>query len=741
MPHRITCYARVCRRLRQSRWVFCLLLSSLLLAACSLLPASTPDAPAVEQPTETPWQLGTPAPLFAPLSGDCLGRGEFPPRLAVPRYGINAFLFGTDKERVLALTGIAGFNWVRQQIHWRDLEGERGQFVWKPLDQIVSAARTRDVQLVLSVVRSPTWATSNGADGLPDDPATLANFLHAVATRYRGRVAAYQVWNEPNLAHENGGTPATPAAYLATLEAAYKAIKAADPCALVISASLAATNNPDPAVATDDLPFFDALYTLNNGAFLRSADAIGAHTGAGQNPPIATWPADAPEQSHHYFRHLERTREIMLRHNDPRQVWLTEYGWTVTSAQGAPAPVTEQQQATYLVDALWFMRQRYPWVAAVFVWNLNFSVIAPPGDEKTTYSILGPDWSIRPAFLSLQNNVQALRDVDRAPFVPDNATHRYSWTFPGRGGMQSSPLVAPDGTIYAVSDPGTLYAVSPAGLLQWNFDAAGVVGAPPTRAPDGTLYLGDSGSLLTALNSDGTTRWTARLISPARGSPAYLAERIAVVTTVGEIVAFGTEGEAIWTHDLGEEATPLIATSDGALLVADARGVITKLDRDGEVLWRTPPGGEFWAAPVPDSTGGAYVVTVDGRILALDSAGNLRWFHDLQAAVVAAPLVGNDGRVYVAARDGTLAALDAADGQLHWQFATGSELVAPPAQDTDGTLYLGTDDERLLVIDGDGELRWQVQVRGMVRAQPAIGADGKLYVPTTGGRLYGFAGR
>jgi hypothetical protein len=31
----------------------------------------------------------------------------------------------TDRERVLALTNIAGFDWVRQQIVWKDLEGPK----------------------------------------------------------------------------------------------------------------------------------------------------------------------------------------------------------------------------------------------------------------------------------------------------------------------------------------------------------------------------------------------------------------------------------------------------------------------------------------------------------------------------------------------------------------------------------------------------------------------------------------
>lgn len=728
--------------MQSSRLLLLWLVGSMLLGACAL-PAAPPSPLASEtaQPTESPWKLGTPSPMFAPLAGDCPGKAPFPPQLAGVRYGTNLFLFGTDSERVLALADIAGFNWLRQQIHWRDLEGERGQFVWRPLDQIVSAARAHDQQIMLSVVRSPAWATAGGHDGLPDDPETLAIFLKALATRYRGRVAAYQVWNEPNLSHEGGGKPAPPADYLAVLKAAYPAIKEADPCALVVSAALASTNQPDPALALEDLPYFEALYTLDNGAFLRSADVVALHPGAGPHPPMATWPADAPEQSHRYFRHIERVRDLMITYGDPRQAWITEYGWTVAAAEGAPQPVTEEQQASYLVDTLWFIRQRYAWISGVFVWNLNFSVIAPPSDEKTTFSILKPDWSARPSFLALQHNVRGLRGADQPPFVPDTASHSYRWTFPARGSLDTPPLVAGDGTIYLVNDPGTLSALSPAGLLNWYFDAPGAVSAAPSRAPDGTLYLGDSGSLLTALQPDGSPLWTVRLDSPARGSPVVLGDGVAVVTREGDVLAFDSSGQQRWKYRLGAESTPLARTSDGALLVVSATGFAFKIGEDGRLVWRAALDNEFWSAPVPDETGGGYVVTVAGRVLALDSNGRVRWFNDLAAPVVAVPLVGHDARVYVAARDGTLSALDVADGRLHWRMQAGRDLAASPAQAADGTLYQGTDDEMVLAIGRNGTLLWRVQVRGAVQARPAIGPDGTLYVPTMGGLLYAFVRR
>jgi polysaccharide biosynthesis protein PslG len=335
---------------------------------------------------------------------ECLAQVDkpFPPNLSGLRYGINAFLFQTDTARVLDLIENAGFAWVRQQIHWRDIEGERGQFNWEPLDKTVAATRKRDLHLLLSIVRSPSWATEGGDDGLPDDLKAFANFLHTLATRYRGQVAAYEVWNEPNLSIENGGTPATPEQYLGLLKVSYSAIKSANPCALVLAAPLSPTTTNHHSLAADDMEFYERLYALDDGAFKWAADIVAMHPGGGSYHPMEGWSVHQPHRSRYYFRHIEQVYNLMQRNGDNRQVWITEVGWTVVPIEGAPLPVTLEQQAEYLVEALAMTRDYYPWVSAIFVWNLNFGVIGLPDDEKTAFGILNKDWSPRPSYLALQ---------------------------------------------------------------------------------------------------------------------------------------------------------------------------------------------------------------------------------------------------------------------------------------------------------------------------------------------------
>ncbi|HEX9374518.1 MAG TPA: hypothetical protein VF897_26115, partial [Roseiflexaceae bacterium] len=411
------------------RW---LLTIGLLLSACAPQPAppapTAIPAPAALAPTTIP------APP-APVGAACLARGPFPPLLPGLRHGANAFLFGTDQGRVLALARKAGFGWLRQQIHWRDVETRPGQYDWGALDTAVAAAHRAGAQLLLSVVRSPAWATRSGQGGLPDDPAALGAFMRALAARYAGRIGAYEIWNEPNLAAENGGRAATPAQYLTALQAGYAGVKQADPCALVLAAPLAATAADDPAIAVDDLRFYRELYALDGGAFLRAADVVALHPGGGDHPFDARWPEGNGAQSRQYFRHVEQVRALMEQAGDSRQAWITEVGWTTMPVAGAPPPVSPQQQADNLLGTLRLTRSAYPWVAAIFVWNLNFGVLGPEDDEKGAFGILGPDWSPRPAYLALQAYLNALAAAERraAPRFSAGAPYRPGWQFAVEG--------------------------------------------------------------------------------------------------------------------------------------------------------------------------------------------------------------------------------------------------------------------------------------------------------------------
>ena len=142
----------------------------------------------------------------------------------------------TARDIQLARDG--GFHWVKQRFEWRNIEGKaKGEFEWNEPDRILDAISQAGLKVVARVDNQPKWASSSiqwPGSGPPDNPTDWTDFLTALATRYKGRIQAYEIWNEPNLDREWGDKQPDPAAYTAMLKASYAGIKAADPQALVV---------------------------------------------------------------------------------------------------------------------------------------------------------------------------------------------------------------------------------------------------------------------------------------------------------------------------------------------------------------------------------------------------------------------------------------------------------------------------------------------------------------------------
>lgn len=320
-------------------------------------------------------------------------------------YGMNIWLPGTNMDRTLDLLTGAGFGWARQWIAWESVEPAPGSYNWEVLDQVVAAAGRHNVKLLLVFPKAPGWAAPNG--GIPSDKEAYGTFLATVAQRYRGKIAAYEVWNEQNLAGEAGGRVEV-REYVELLKASFTRIKAADPAAIVLYGGLTPTGVNDPTIAIDDVVFLQRCYAYNGGEIKRYFDALGAHPGGMNNPPETLWPENPGpgpgfnDSRSFYFRRVEDLRKVMEEAGDgAKQIWVTEFGWTTKNeARGYEYGqyISEQNQADYLVRAYALAGERWPWVGVMFLWNLNYSTITPPSDEKHPWSILNADYSPRPAY-------------------------------------------------------------------------------------------------------------------------------------------------------------------------------------------------------------------------------------------------------------------------------------------------------------------------------------------------------
>jgi hypothetical protein len=313
-----------------------------------------------------------------------------------------------------------GFGWFKQQVEWFRYNSGPGQYDFQALDRVANSAQAAGIKVLFSVVKAPKWARPPGdtEEGPPADPNTYGDFLRALATHFKGRVQAYEIWNEQNLYYEWGGYghKLNAANYVSLLKVGYQAIKSVDPGATVISGALTPTGWNDGDTAIDDRVYLQQMY---NAGLRNYCDAIGAHPSGYNNPPDADWrtwndPATTAAKGHPswYFRNtMEDYRNIMVANGDgAKRIWVTEFGWASVEGLGvAPAPGygyaadnTEMEQAQFIVRA-YEMAKGWGWVGPMFLWNLNFGPVAGAQDEKAAFGIVRCDWSPRPAFAALAN--------------------------------------------------------------------------------------------------------------------------------------------------------------------------------------------------------------------------------------------------------------------------------------------------------------------------------------------------
>jgi Tol biopolymer transport system component/GH35 family endo-1,4-beta-xylanase len=299
-----------------------------------------------------------------------------------------------------------GFDWAKGFVNWATVEPEPGTFRWIDPDNIIRAFSDQGVKTLLRVHGTPAWArpVDTHFSYPPDDMADFANFLTALAIRYKGQVNAYEIWNEPNLDYEWGNSPADPVAYTEMLKTAYMAIKRVDPNALVISGGLATTGKGSPT-AYGDLQFMEDMYEAGAKGYF---DALGSHPYAYGQPPDEVHPGGLS------LARVEEQHRVMVAHDDgDTPIWITEVGWVLETnwnlGEHTTIGVTQEQQAEYLTRAYDKVQQEWPFVQAVFLFNLDFSTVHwyPAPEPMRWYSILNPDRTPRPAYIMLRQNMRA----------------------------------------------------------------------------------------------------------------------------------------------------------------------------------------------------------------------------------------------------------------------------------------------------------------------------------------------
>lgn len=166
-----------------------------------------------------------------------------------------------QQQRLANLAALAGVNWVRDRLRWRELQPAPGPLVGTrtTYDSAAEVQHAAGLKVLQVFHDTPPWACETPAAGgrFAPDLRHVFEFARALAGRFKGRVAAWEPWNEANIATFGGHTVDQMCAWQ---KAAWLGFKAGDPDVIVGWNATAAVPTPahtEGVLANETWPYFD----------------------------------------------------------------------------------------------------------------------------------------------------------------------------------------------------------------------------------------------------------------------------------------------------------------------------------------------------------------------------------------------------------------------------------------------------------------------------------------------------
>ena len=231
-------------------------------------------------------------------------------------------------------------------------------YQWSRWDMIVQLTAAAGIQLDPMVVYSPDWAsgitatTSGGPNEHPLSAQYFGDFMLAAATRYKGQIHYWEMWNEPDFASHTWSDAASGSlqSYVDfILKPGYQAVKQVDPTAKILLGGLAADSNMQTVYDAGGGPYFDI------GNFHDySLTAAGVATA------------------------MNHARAMMNANGDSNKpLWLTEFGLKTqpdggsASSGGASGPTGDEAAQATLIKGVFGMTS----LQAIFFYQLHDTAV------------------------------------------------------------------------------------------------------------------------------------------------------------------------------------------------------------------------------------------------------------------------------------------------------------------------------------------------------------------------------
>lgn len=305
-----------------------------------------------------------------------------------------AFVSESRQARLHALqqARAIGVTYIRITMVW---EGFRNHG-WRPYDAAVEDARANGMDVQLTVTGNPRFTVGGrGFLGYRNpSPRRYGDWIGSVARHFRGRIAYYSIWNEPNLAEylspqRIGRRAVGHRIYARLVKAGYAAVKRADPRAKVLVGEAAPSGHPVRFLERAARSVPGGLradgWAHHPYQFVKVAPGRPQSRYSGGISNVPTMQAA--------LRRLARERLLSTRAGEPVPIYFTEFGYPRPGAYYGM--FSEALRASYAVKAfqlakragvramVWYQLYNLPGSPRPRLWDTG--LISPDGDESLTY--------------------------------------------------------------------------------------------------------------------------------------------------------------------------------------------------------------------------------------------------------------------------------------------------------------------------------------------------------------------
>lgn len=296
--------------------------------------------------------------------------------------------YPNDPDKYLELVKRYGFTSYRADFPWSGLEQQKGQYVvtgnMQKADQAFNDGQTKfGLNGLLVLAYGNKLYDPSGYPTTPEAINAFANYAYWTASKYKGKIKYYEIWNEwtnSTAIKPKPPKPPAPEVFVALVKATAAAVKKADPDAIIMTGSANPTGTRDPS-------WVDKIVKLG---VLNYVDGLSIHPYSYGNDSYAV---RAPEGNLSVVDQFEAKLAKTAGRSVP--IYITEIGVPTYEGKGG---LSKDLAAQYIVKYTFLAKSR-PYIKGVWWYDLLDDGDNPKINEHR-FGLLTRDGQPKPSMLA-----------------------------------------------------------------------------------------------------------------------------------------------------------------------------------------------------------------------------------------------------------------------------------------------------------------------------------------------------